>query len=89
MLSTGGSFFDVDVEEGDVYGEPLTDFDHLVMISGYYAGDSSTFDYTMYLKPWGMDWEDVRAYDEDLLPYFYDSWYAEAMYGVMPDEMPE
>ena len=31
--------------------------------------------YSIYLRPWGESWEDVRADDEELLPYYYDDWY--------------
>ena len=89
MLNKGGWFLGREMADGDLYGEPVTAFDHMITISGSFSYDSGSCDYTIYLKPWGMDWEDVREYNEALLPYFYDSWYTEAMYGVMPDEMPE
>ncbi len=50
----------------------------MICISGVYIptqrGSGGSFVYTIYL-PWGMDWEDVRAADESLLPYYYDDWY--------------
>ena len=43
------------------------------------SGDS--FDYEIYLRPWGTEWEDVRSADisempyDDMMPAYYDSWY--------------
>ena len=47
--------------------------------------------FRLYLRPWGMDWEDVRAADESLLPYYYDDWYLPLIEagGSMPDQIGE
>lgn len=43
------------------------------------SGDS--FVYEIYLRPWGVEWEDVRGADaaslpyDDMMPAYYDSWY--------------
>ena len=40
-----------------------------------------SFDYEIYLRPWGVEWEDVRNVDttdlpyDDMMPAYYDSWY--------------
>ena len=93
MTSKEGFFLSQDVQEGDWVSDPaadgLTRFDHLIVITGHYEYEEGGLDYAIYMKPWGMDWEDVRSYSEDMMPYLYDSWYSEAMYGVMPDSMPK
>ena len=57
----------------------------MICISGVYTdpeNSGNSFVYTIYLRPWGMDWEDVRTGDtsgclyRNMLPPDYDSWYA-------------
>ncbi len=93
MRSTDGYFLDESVGEGDWVVDPavstFSEFEHMIEIDGSYGDDTNGFDYVILIRPWGMDWEDIREYNDAFLPYLYDSWYAEAMYGVMPDSMPE
>ena len=57
----------------------------MIEIYGTYEDEDGSFDYAIYLRPWGMDWEDVREAEPEMMPYYYDDWYV----GVMDDVMPE
>ena len=56
--------------------------DHVICLHGSFTDENGdSFNYEIYLRPWGMEWEDVRALDTTALPYsnmmpgYYDSWY--------------
>ena len=60
----------------------VSEFDHMICFSDtIYAADKGWFDYYIFLRPWGMDWEDVRTADtsqmlyDDMMPMNYDDWY--------------
>lgn len=60
----------------------VSEFDHMICFSDtIYAADKGWFDYYIFLRPWGMDWEDVRTADtsqmlyDDMMPLYYDDWY--------------
>ena len=83
LVSTGGSFFDCSLSGADAWyidaapSESMP-YSEMICISGVYTdpeNSEDSFVYTVYLRPWGMDWEDVRTDDETRLPYFYDDWY--------------
>ena len=80
LVSTGGSFFDCKLSGADAWyidaapSESMP-YSEMICISGVYTdpeNSEDSFVYTVYLRPWGMDWEDVRTDDETRLPYFYD-----------------
>ena len=83
LVSTDGSFFNCALTGADAWyidaaAPDFMPYADTICISGVYTDpeDSrNSFVYTIYLRPWGRDWEDVRADDEALLPYFYDDWY--------------
>ena len=83
LVSTDGSFFDcklsgVDAWYIDAAPSESMPYSEMICISGVYTdpeNSEDSFVYTVYLRPWGMDWEDVRTDDETRLPYFYDDWY--------------
>ncbi len=64
------------IGKGDLSLDPAematSEFDHLIAIEGHYDDGEDYFDYHFYLRPWGMEWDDVP---DDLLPYLYKSWY--------------
>ena len=83
LVSTDGSFFDCALEGADAWyidaapseSMPYAD---MICISGVYTdpeNGENTFVYSIYLRPWGETWEDVRADNEELMPYYYDDWY--------------
>ena len=90
LVSTDGSFLNCPLTGADAWyidaaAPESMPYHDMICISGAYTdpeGSSSSFVYTIYLRPWGMDWEDVRTGDtsgclyRDLLPPDYDSWYA-------------
>ena len=60
----------------------VSEFDHMICISDtIYAAEKGWFDYYIFLRPWGMNWEDVRTADtsqmlyDDMMPLNYDDWY--------------
>lgn len=83
LVSTDGNFFDCALTGADAWyidaAPPESmPYSNLICISGVYTdpeNSGNSFVYTIYLRPWGTDWEDVRADDKMLLPYYYDDWY--------------
>jgi hypothetical protein len=76
------------IEHADWSADPgaqmMTDYDHFITIHGEMEdpeNDDNSYDYFLYLRPWGMDWEDIREGDTDEMPYtdmmppHYDDWY--------------
>jgi len=62
----------------------VSHFDHMVEIEGWYEDPENPdngFYYCIYLRPWGVEWEDVREGDtsgciySDMMPLYYDDWY--------------
>ena len=95
LVSTDGSFFDCALEGADAWyidaapseSMPYAD---MICISGVYTdpeNGENTFVYSIYLRPWGETWEDVRADNEELMPYYYDDWYLPLIEAgaAMPD----
>ena len=73
MMSEDGQFTDIDLEHADWIVDPgLMDFEDLIRIDGYYENGDDEFYYEIYLRPWGIEWDDV---DADSLPSRYEDWY--------------
>lgn len=62
----------------------VSHFEDMIEIKGCYTdpdNEADTFDYCVYLRPWGETWEDVRDGDTseclyaDMMPAYYDDWY--------------
>ena len=96
MMSESGAFWLNDpIEHADWIVDPgasvVSQYDHMICIDGTYEDpeNGGGFDYKFYLRPWGMDWEDVAAEHSDLLPCTYESWYLPAVEaGIeMPDKI--
>lgn len=93
MMSEDGSFWDCAIEHSDWIVDPgasvVSQYDHMICIDGTYEDPENDggFNYKIYLRPWGMDWEDVAADDEEMLPYNYETWYLPAIQAdtSMPD----
>ena len=94
MMSQSGTFWQDDpIEHADWIIDPgasvVSQYDHMICINGTYEDpeNDGDFDYKIYLRPWGMDWEDVAVSDPDMLPYTYESWYLPAIEAgiAMPD----
>ena len=97
LVSEEGYFYNQDFGAGDWVIDPgdsvVSEFDHMICIQGSYVDpedSSSTMDYYIFLRPWGMSWDDVRSADttdmpyDDMMPVYYDDWYVSRMNGTMP-----
>ena len=102
MTADTGSYLNCDLTDGfqcDPGATEVRAFDHMILIWGRAEDENGGWvRFRLYLRPWGMDWEDVRTGDtrgclyRDLLPPDYDSWYAPLLArGVtkMPDSFEE
>lgn len=88
IISESGWFINDEVEHADwncdVGASMVRMFDSMIAIDSYYYDPDNpddSFNYVFILRPWGMDWEDVRGVDaegtyySDMMPFEYDSWY--------------
>ena len=98
MVSKSGNFYEQTVEKRDWVVDPgdsyVSRFDSMITFDGYvYDPDNSDnwFHYVVFLRPWGMSWEDVRSDScddmpyKDMMPVGYDDWYVPHMNGSMPE----
>lgn len=92
-MSGQGSFMGQPVYAGDWLMDPfVAHYENLVEINGYYdGGKGDGFFYTLYLRPWGQLWDDVKEANNpnvlpDVLPKHYD-WYVTAVQNdeALPD----
>ena len=44
----------------------------MICIDGWYEDGDDEYHYEIYLRPWGLYWDDAG---EDFLPYSYTDWY--------------
>ena len=73
VMSEGGWFTNVALEHADWIVDPaLLDYDDMIWISGDYEDGDDEFHYDIYLRPWGLYWDDV---EEENRPYLYADWY--------------
>ena len=91
LKSVSGWFSDGDVGNADWLVDPDgLGYENLICIEGSYKDPDdffSGYDYTIYLRPWGLDWADVEADQPDGLPDHYYGWYLPAIQAGagMPD----
>lgn len=98
MTADSGTYLDCDLTDGllcDPGASEVQAFDHMICLSGRAEDENGGWvRFRLYLRPWGMDWEDVRTGDtsgclyRNMLPPDYDSWYAPLLaQGItkMPD----
>ena len=97
MVSVSGDFYDDEIAARDWVVDPgdsiVSRFDSMILIDGMYYEDGNSSNWIhsyVFLRPWGMSWEDVRSdscYDmpyDNMLPLGYDSWYVPHMNDAMP-----
>ena len=73
VMSEGGWFTDVDLEHADWIVDPgLMSYDDMIWIDGDYKNGDDEFHYDIYLRPWGLSWDDI---EESGWPYRYSDWY--------------
>jgi hypothetical protein len=86
FASKSGQFMDGDVLYYDWLvdsnGDDASAIEDMICISGTYTDDAGdSFDYYIFLRPWGTEWDDVDGVEfsdapyEDMMPSGYDSWY--------------
>ena len=85
VMSEGGWFTDTALAHADWIVDPgLLDYDDLIWIDGDYENGDNAFHYDIYLRPWGLYWDDM---DESGYPYRYTDWYLPLIDAGMP--MPD
>ncbi len=99
FYSSGGFAFEEGLDEKTLSARPLWELEHLLRLRGSYTdpGDAKNYyRYDVFLRPWGMDWEDVgkSALGElpfdDMLPQHYEDWYLEQLArGLDPFTEPQ
>ena len=90
-VSIGGTFVDGSVERGDWIIRPGTDGydDTCLYIEARHEDDDDSDNwiiYTLLMRPWGADWEDIERVDR---PLGYDNWYMQEgrRWGNMIEEL--
>lgn len=75
---------DEDAWRVDPESSTVSHFENMIEITGHYASPQNSqdsFDYYIYLRPWGTLWDDVRNGDtsgclyKDMMPLYHDNWY--------------
>ena len=73
LTSEGGWFTDVALAHADWIVDPgLQELADIICIDGRYENGDDTYRYEIYLRPWGLYWDDV---EEENRPYLYADWY--------------
>ena len=99
LVSVDGMMYDDTISYYEWYVDPVgsytAEYENMIAFEGTYVNpedSSSTFEYFIFMRPWGTDWEDVRSDPDnpnmpytDMMPLLYDSWYAQHRYGQMPE----
>ena len=98
MLSESGTFLMGYINSADWVVDPadsvVSRFDQMIYIHGKVVDPDNSEDwieYVIFLRPWGMSWEDVRSDSCEDMPYtemmprLYDDWYVPHMDGAMPE----
>ena len=100
MISLEGTFLDGTILGEEWYVDPgdskMSQFENMLVIEGVYqdpANSADSFEYVIFLRPWGQEWDDVAAagentdYYDDMMPGFYYDWYLPLL--EMGYEMPD
>ena len=73
LTSEGGWFTDVALAHADWIVDPgLQELADIICIDRRYENGDDTYRYEIYLRPWGLYWDDV---EEENRPYLYADWY--------------
>lgn len=60
------------VDPGLIQYDARMNYDDMICIDGWYEDSDGSFKYNIYLRPWGMSWDDVATENR---PDTYDAWY--------------
>lgn len=98
LVCESGYLWDMSFESGDwtvdVGDSEVSQYENMICLKLHYedpGNAGSIIDYDIYLRPWGMKWEDMRdVHDpwEIMLPAFYDEWYLPLLEKGI-DKMPD
>ncbi len=86
-VSTQGYFASVQLGQGDWLMDPQeSGMEDMLLLSFGGENDGGSFYYSIYLRPWGVDWQELAD-----KPYHYDSWYLPliAEGKPMPHSLPQ
>ena len=73
LMSEGGWFTNIALEHADWIVDPgLLEYPNMIHINGYYVDGNDEYTYDIFLRPWGIYWDDVLEED---LPATYYNWY--------------
>ena len=78
LMSEGGWFTNVALEHSDWIVDPgiktdgMMERENIICIDGWYEDGDDEYHYEIYLRPWGLRWDDAG---EDFLPNSYEDWY--------------
>lgn len=79
LYSEEGYFMDGDLAHADWIVDPalitydaLMNYDNMICIDAWYEVEDGGYKYNIYLRPWGMTWDDVAPENR---PASYDTWY--------------
>ena len=88
LISLDGQCWEDTVEPDEWSLDPashlMSRFENVICAAGRYTDEDdadSWYEYLIFLRPWGTDWEDVRSGDisdmpyDDMMPLHYDDWY--------------
>ena len=70
-----GAFLNCVVDESNLHFNNETAFEDMLIAELAYSDDSGVFNSVIYLRPWGLSWDDIQENAPELLPYHYDNWY--------------
>lgn len=89
VASSEDGFFAGDtLRSGDWVIEPdLYQYTDLLVIEGACTDEAGTYNYSIFLRPWGTIWSDIEVLESEQLPYRYFDWYLPALEesAAMPD----
>lgn len=86
--SKSGYFAGDMLEYGDWVIEPtLFPYENMLLIEGARTESSGSYNYSIFLRPWGLLWSDIESTESEQLPYRYFDWYLPALEAnaAMPD----
>ena len=88
LTLASGSLYDMDLRPGDLVIDPdnscVQSLNHMIELDIVYTDPDNSDNgvhMLIYLRPWGMTWDDVAAADtsempyDDMMPSFYEDWY--------------
>lgn len=88
VTSDSGNFAGDELEYGDwVIRADAYAYEELLVVEGASTSADGSFNYSIFLRPWGRLWSDIEAVEPEQLPLHYYDWYLPALEAgaAMPD----